>query len=396
MAGESARAVALRQRARAARLLCNAQQFERGAEGEEATAQVLTELPSGEWRVFHDVRWPGRKFANIDHVLVGPQGVFVVDTKAWTGEIEVHSGVLRQNRRRRTKAVAGATSAAQVVSELVPALAPDVVKSVLCFVRPQPVFGWVDAVMVCSTQNIVTLLTSRPRILDERAVRSTSEALAQSLRSATSTRPDAGTGPARTDRARTDRARRTRSERNRDSLGRPLAVVAFCALLVLLVLMLDVPSRLGELGAQTVDSMKNPTKSVGEKVTLDGTGDRPDLSLIAERPVVTRSTQRRVHLDRGHQFVAVPMTVHNAGDQAWVFAPSASLVLRDDTQATYWPDARVTKIFAGRVLPAAVTLRPGGTTRGSMVFDVPRGTTITAIELTLGSGDPRTIRWLVG
>ncbi len=37
--------------------------------------------------VLHDRRIPGSK-ANIDHIVVGPAGVFAIDTKRYTGKIE--------------------------------------------------------------------------------------------------------------------------------------------------------------------------------------------------------------------------------------------------------------------------------------------------------------------
>lgn len=49
-----------------------------GIEGEMATAQLLSPLLAKGWRLFHDI--PGNR-GNIDHVLVGPGGVFAVETK---------------------------------------------------------------------------------------------------------------------------------------------------------------------------------------------------------------------------------------------------------------------------------------------------------------------------
>jgi nuclease-like protein len=39
--------------------------------------------------VFHDLAVPGSD-ANVDHLVIGPSGVFVVDSKQWTGQ--VHQG----------------------------------------------------------------------------------------------------------------------------------------------------------------------------------------------------------------------------------------------------------------------------------------------------------------
>lgn len=54
----------------------------RGAAGEEATAALLAELPGRRWIVFHDRAVPGSA-ANLDHVVVGPTGVWVIDTKSY-------------------------------------------------------------------------------------------------------------------------------------------------------------------------------------------------------------------------------------------------------------------------------------------------------------------------
>jgi hypothetical protein len=55
--------------------------WRRGAEGERRTADLLDTLPSRRWGVWHDLRVPGSS-ANIDHVVVGRTGVWVVDSKS--------------------------------------------------------------------------------------------------------------------------------------------------------------------------------------------------------------------------------------------------------------------------------------------------------------------------
>ncbi|MGB8652276.1 MAG: nuclease-related domain-containing protein [Mycobacteriales bacterium] len=50
-----------------------------GAEGEKATGKVLARL-GAEWTVRHDLQ--GR-YGNVDHLVIGPPGVFLIDSKAW-------------------------------------------------------------------------------------------------------------------------------------------------------------------------------------------------------------------------------------------------------------------------------------------------------------------------
>lgn len=114
--GESAEQIAKRQREKIARLERSAAAWEAGAAGERATGEVLAALDPVEWSVLHDVRWPGRARANIDHVVVGLGGVFVIDSKNWSGKVEVKNGVLRQNGFSREKEVAGVAESAIAAS----------------------------------------------------------------------------------------------------------------------------------------------------------------------------------------------------------------------------------------------------------------------------------------
>ena len=165
MAGESARDRANHARAKAERLARYAEQWEKGADGESRTAAELGRL-GPEWTCWHDLKWPGRRLANIDHIAIGPGGVFVVDSKNWAGKIAVKDGVLRQNGYQRESAVAGCADSALAVGELVPEYL-DAVKPVLCFVRDESVQGWARDVMLCSTANLVDMLASRPRLLSD-------------------------------------------------------------------------------------------------------------------------------------------------------------------------------------------------------------------------------------
>jgi len=62
--------------------------WRRGAEGERTTAQLLAPLSHVGWSVLHDRRVPASG-ANVDHLVIGPTGVWVVDSKAYRGRIKV-------------------------------------------------------------------------------------------------------------------------------------------------------------------------------------------------------------------------------------------------------------------------------------------------------------------
>jgi hypothetical protein len=65
----------------------------RGAAGEVATAALLRALPHRRWCVLHDLRIPGSR-ANVDHLVIGPTGTWVVDTKAFRGQVRARRGRL--------------------------------------------------------------------------------------------------------------------------------------------------------------------------------------------------------------------------------------------------------------------------------------------------------------
>jgi hypothetical protein len=58
--------------------------WRRGAEGEERVSQVLDTLRDRGWYALHDVQ-TGR--GNIDHVVIGPGGLFTIETKSHRGRI---------------------------------------------------------------------------------------------------------------------------------------------------------------------------------------------------------------------------------------------------------------------------------------------------------------------
>lgn len=241
MAGESASDAARRMREKAERLARSAERWERGAVGERATAEVLDRLPRTEWTVFHDVRWPGRRLANVDHVAIGPPGVFVIDSKNWSGSIGVRDNVLRHNGRKREPAVANAAEAALAVAGLTRLVRPDLVFPVLCFVRDEQITGWARDVMVCSTANLQQMLLTRPRVLEADVRRQLCLDIDVSLRNATEPGGHApgragGGAPAAPQTPRhVTKAPRTSRRRGKSQTGlvaRLLAVVALMAALL--------------------------------------------------------------------------------------------------------------------------------------------------------------------
>lgn len=164
MAGESAEEVARRAREKAERLIKRAEAFEKGAMGERRVAEALEQLPS-DWFVLNDRRWPGRSRANIDHVVVGPGGVFVIDAKNWSGALAVKNGVLRQNGYSRMNAVEGALESVKAVAALFQWIPSGYFVPVVCFVGDGKADATINGVEICSLEGLRRVLLSRANAL---------------------------------------------------------------------------------------------------------------------------------------------------------------------------------------------------------------------------------------
>lgn len=106
--------------------------YRRGEEGERIVAQAIEQdlIPAG-YIVFHDIplEKDGRRF-NIDHLLIGPNGIFAIETKNYSkptkGSPEVKydgtellwNGVKHKNRDEIVQAKSAALSAKALILEL--------------------------------------------------------------------------------------------------------------------------------------------------------------------------------------------------------------------------------------------------------------------------------------
>lgn len=152
-----------------------------GARGEEKFAKALEGIDG--LRLLHDRRVPKSK-ANIDHIVVSPAGVFVVDAKNYRGTIAIHNrgwffrpderlyvgrrdcSALATGLGWQVEAVVAALSAAGV--DPLPPVTP-----VLCFIDGEwPIFSAPDeyaGVRLEGTRSIRKLV-SAPAVLDPPAI----------------------------------------------------------------------------------------------------------------------------------------------------------------------------------------------------------------------------------
>lgn len=133
----------------------------KGAKGEEWVAHELAFL-SSEYTVFNGLRMSGGK-QNFDHIVVGPAGVFIVETKNWKGSVEFRDGKLyaggKEPSRPPLKQVKAAT--AELVSFMDDIGCGEIpVHSVLCFLGtklPEDLMN-VNGVVVCLGPRLIEVL----------------------------------------------------------------------------------------------------------------------------------------------------------------------------------------------------------------------------------------------
>ncbi|MFI6920824.1 nuclease-related domain-containing protein [Nonomuraea spiralis] len=93
--------------------------WRKGAVGERATARRLRSLEAAGYTVLHDRRLP-RSRANLDHLVIGPCGVVVVDSKRWRRKTRIsrRRGQVWIGRRPAQAPVKSAAYEAHRVAEL--------------------------------------------------------------------------------------------------------------------------------------------------------------------------------------------------------------------------------------------------------------------------------------
>jgi hypothetical protein len=111
------------------------ERLRRGIRGEEAVANALAGLPSSYW-VLHGV---STGHGDVDHIVIGPTGVFALETKAWEGKFYRSRGQLYCNGKPAEHVLRQARGAAGQVRQLLLAAGID---------------EWVEAVVVAAGASV--------------------------------------------------------------------------------------------------------------------------------------------------------------------------------------------------------------------------------------------------
>jgi hypothetical protein len=137
-----------------------------GAAGERRTARLLCPLERHGWAVLHDLAVPGSR-ANLDHLVIGPGGVFAIDSKQYRGRLQLDPvGKLWHGRYPLGPTLAAASWEADQAARVLPDPGMAVVPIVAVHGAQVP-WGKVvtDGVPVVSAQRLPSMLGRLPVVL---------------------------------------------------------------------------------------------------------------------------------------------------------------------------------------------------------------------------------------
>jgi hypothetical protein len=130
-------------------------------------ARTLRTLNHTGWRLLEDRRWPGTKKANVDLLIVGPGGVYVIDVKGWK-EPRVENGRLYRGEAEADSDVHNILRVTELAQEALLELgvSPIAVVPVMAFaghVIEQPL----GQIQLVGEHNLLHWLTRRWRRMDD-------------------------------------------------------------------------------------------------------------------------------------------------------------------------------------------------------------------------------------
>jgi hypothetical protein len=148
------------------RVSADTRAWRRGANGERRTARLLDPLERRGWAVLHDLAIPGSA-ANIDHLVIGPGGVVVIDSKQYRGRLHLDGdGMLWHGRHLLVSTLRKVRWAADQADEVLGIADVDVTAIVAMHGASVP-WGQVgaDGVIVVPARTAPELLQASPPIL---------------------------------------------------------------------------------------------------------------------------------------------------------------------------------------------------------------------------------------
>jgi hypothetical protein len=151
-----------------------------GLKGERLVGEMLNKLMKDGFDVFHDFPLePDGKSPNIDHIVVGPNGVFAIETKTWRKPKETSDGKnwevtfdgkqLKFPHFTTKKGIGQATQNARLLSKHLSASTNETIRAVPILALP----GWfvssksIDPLIVVNPKQIRSAILAKDKTIDE-------------------------------------------------------------------------------------------------------------------------------------------------------------------------------------------------------------------------------------
>jgi len=148
-----------------------AQAWRRGAGGERHVARLLDPLAKQGWGVEHDLPVRGAK-ANLNHVVIGPPGIFAIDVRHYRGRLRLsHDGLLWHGRTFLLPTLSATRSKTDRLQDRI--AAPDIavvpIVAVLGGMVPGGQATWMGVTVVAARRLPGLLRSLPPTLTTERA-----------------------------------------------------------------------------------------------------------------------------------------------------------------------------------------------------------------------------------
>jgi uncharacterized protein DUF4352 len=128
---------------------------------------------------------------------------------------------------------------------------------------------------------------------------------------------------------------------------------------------------------------KKADAKVGDTISLKGMDTKADVTVLK---VVdnAKGADEYTTPESGKRFVSVQFRIRNTGGKAYNDSPSNGAKVLDTEGQGF--EASFSDTAAGPAFPADVTIAPGGTAKGFITFEVPKGAKLDKVQFGLDSG----------
>lgn len=134
---------------------------------------------------------------------------------------------------------------------------------------------------------------------------------------------------------------------------------------------------------------------IGDTITLKSSEDDLRLEVTVVKAVASAKPKDEFNVpEPGQRFAAVQIRLKNVGSTTYDDSPGNGAKLIDSEDQQY--DETMGEVAHGPSIGSSVTLAPGGSRKGYLVFSVPKKAEIAMFQFALDSGfGPQTGEWLL-